>query len=253
MRKAIKLIVLIATMLLLGCQNVNNPSGLPKESNSDTEYDSNEQVTSNLNFNDKTVTPPQYESMEARSLEEFNVMREMSTCADEEQLQQYIQSIVGNGIQSKDNLLNFVETIDSLPQIPILNGDVTWICFSRGVSIDTGKETSVAFVSTEAESGEWTRVEYAFSITDVSAKISDEKALCGEASVLDSPIKNSNGNLTLYIETRSPHPSGNGTMIQWVAEVDGIFTRIYYYTNNADDVKTESLFSNIKTDCWKER
>jgi hypothetical protein len=35
-------------------------------------------------------------------------------------------------------------------------------------------------------------------------------------------------------------------MIQWIGEVDGIFTRIYYFTNNTGNVKTENLFNDMK-------
>ena len=101
-------------------------------------------------------------------------------------------------------------------------------------------------VTTEAANGDWTRVEYVLSVSDVSKKISDEKISIGEGSVLNSIVKNSDENLILHIETRTPHPSGNGTMIQWIGEVDGIFTRIYYFTNNTGNVKTENLFNDMK-------
>lgn len=151
-----------------------------------------------------------------------------------------------SGVQSKDDLFAFVKIIDCLPQIPILDGNITWTRFSHSISEDTGKETNVVYVTTEAVNGEWTRVEYVLSVTDVSQKISDEKVSIGEGSILNSPVKNSDGNLTLHVETRNPHPSGNGTMIQWIGEVDGIFTRIYYFTNNTGDVETGNLFNNIQ-------
>ena len=173
-------------------------------------------------------------------------MKEMLACNDETRLEQYIQGIADSGVQSKDDLLAFVKMIDTLPQVPILDGDITWIRFSHSISEDTGKETNVVYVTTEAANGDWTRVEYVLSVSDVSKKISDEKISIGEGSVLNSIVKNSDENLILHIETRTPHPSGNGTMIQWIGEVDGIFTRIYYFTNNTGNVKTENLFNDMK-------
>ncbi len=222
---------------------------LSSENNqNDVETAPNEQITSNPNSNDKTATeePLPSQSIEIESLEKLNEMREMVTCDDEMRLAQYIQSISDSGVQGKDDLFAFVKMIDSLPQIPILDGNITWICFSHSISEDTGKETNVVYVTTEAGNGNWTRVEYVLSVADISQKILDEKASIGEGSILNSPVKNSDGNLTLHVETRNPHPSGNGTMIQWIGEVDGIFTRIYYFTNAPGEVETESLFRNIQ-------
>ena len=224
MKKSLISIILILAIFLIGCGSVVNP-----------------------NSNDQTFTaePLPSQSIEIQSLEKLNEMREMLSCDDETRLEQYIQSVSDSGVQSKDDLVAFVKIIDSLPQISLLDGNVTWICFSHSISEDTGKEANVVYITTEASNGDWTRVEYVLSVTDVSRKISDEKISVGEASVLNTPIQSPNGKLTIHIETRSPHPSGNGTMIQWVAEADGIFTRIYYFTNSTGDVDTENIFGNI--------
>ena len=186
------------------------------------------------------------QSIEISGLEKFNEMKAMIANNDEAQLEQYVQGIASSGIQSKDDLIAFVKLIDSIPQISVLDGNVTSIRFSHTVSEDTGKETNVVYVVTEAANGDWTRVEYVLSVANVAQKISEEKAAIGESSLLTSAVKNSDGKLTLHIETRQPHPSGTGTLIQWVGEANGIFTRIFYYTNNSDSVKTDNLFSNIR-------
>jgi hypothetical protein len=240
MKKTIISIVMILVIFLVGCQNVENPSG--------SENDLGAQLTSNSESNNKTVLKEPFpsQSIEVKGLEKFNEMKEMLACNDETRLEQYIQGIADSGVQSKDDLLAFVKMIDTLPQVPVLEGDITWIRFSHSISEDTGKETNVVYVTTEAANSDWTRVEYVLSVSDVSKKISDEKISIGEGSVLNSVVKNSDENLILHIETRTPHPSGNGTMIQWIGEVDGIFTRIYYFTNNTDNVKTENLFNDMK-------
>lgn len=207
--------------------------------------DENTETTEITEYNTVANDPLPSKSIEIRDFEKLNEMREMVTCEDETRLSQYIQSIADSGIQSKDELITFVKLIDSLPHISILDGNVTGICFSHSISEDTGKETNVVYVTTEAENGDWTRVEYVLSVTDVAKKISDEKISVGENSLLTSPVKDSDGKLTLHIETRNPHQSGEGTMILWVGEAEGIFTRIYYYAGNADDVNTDNLFSNI--------
>ncbi len=229
MKKVLITMMLILSIFLSGCQGVEKIS---------EQTNSSDKITSTIDLPSHTI--------EVRSLEDFNKMKEMSVCDDESQLQQYFQSFAFERPQSKEDLSAFVNLIDSLPQIPILEGNITWICFSHSISEDTGKETNVVYITTEAANGDWTRVEYVLSVTDIPAKISAEKSEIENKSLLNSPIKNSDGNLTLHIETRSPHPSGNGTMIQWVGETEGIFTRIFYFTNTTSDVETEKLFNDIQ-------
>lgn len=229
MKKVLITMMLILSIFLSGCQDVEKIS---------EQTNSSDKITSTIDLPSHTI--------EVRSLEDFNKMKEMSVCDDESQLQQYFQSFAFERPQSKEDLSAFVNLIDSLPQIPILEGNITWICFSHSISEDTGKETNVVYITTEAANGDWTRVEYVLSVTDIPAKISAEKSETENKSLLNSPIKNSDGNLTLHIETRSPHPSGNGTMIQWVGETEGIFTRIFYFTNTTSDVETEKLFNDIQ-------
>ncbi|MBR2020495.1 MAG: hypothetical protein IKA05_08875 [Clostridia bacterium] len=237
MKKTLISILLIVAMFFVGCQSVMNQN--------DVENNSDEQMTSNSDMD--IEDPHEIKRFEVRNLETLNEMRDMLSCNDETRLEQYIQGIAKSGVQSKEDLFSFIKIIDSMPQIPILDGNIVWICFSHGISRDTGKVTTVVYVSTEAANGDWTRVEYVLSVADVSQRLSDEKELIGKGSVLNSPVKNSDGNLTVHMETRNPHPSGNGTMIQWVGEVDGIFTRIFYFTNNTGDVEVENLFHNIQT------
>lgn len=255
MKKILITMMLIFAIFLSACQSVVNQNDIPTQSDTkmenkqnDKETDPNKQITSNSNSNDKSSTsePLPSQSIEVQGLEKLNEMREMLLCDDETQLEQYIQSVANSGVQSKDDLFAFVKIIDSLPQIPILEGNITWICFSHSISEDTGKETNVVYITTEAANGDWTRVEYVLSVTDVSQKISDEKESIGKGSILNSLVKNSDGTLTIHVETRSPHPSGNGTMIQWVGETEGIFTRIFYFTNTTSDVETEKLFNDIQ-------
>ena len=229
MKKVLITMMLILSIFLSGCQDVEKIS---------EQTNSSDKITSTIDLPSHTI--------EVRSLEDFNKMKEMSVCDDESQLQQYFQSFTFERPQSKEDLSAFVNLIDSLPQIPILEGNITWICFSHSISEDTGKETNVVYITTEAANGDWTRVEYVLSVTNVSQKISDEKVSIGKGSILNSLVKNSDGTLTIHVETRSPHPSGNGTMIQWVGETEGIFTRIFYFTNTTSDVETEKLFNDIQ-------
>lgn len=50
-----------------------------------------------------------------RSLAKLDEMREMITCTDEEELNKYLRSIEGAGARSRDDLIAFVNMIESLP------------------------------------------------------------------------------------------------------------------------------------------
>ena len=247
MKRIIICIILVLSVLFGGCQNVDVQESSLEQSDTNIKTDPAEQTSSEPNSdNPLTKDPPPSQTIEIQGLEKLNEMRKMVACGDETQLGQYVQSVADSGIQSKDDLIAFVKLIDALPHISVLDGSVTWICFSHSISEDTGKETNVVYVTTEATDGDWMRVEYVLSVADVSKKILDEKIQVGEESLLSSAVTSADGKLTFHIEMRSLHPSGRGTMIQWVGEADGIFTRIFYYTDNESDVKTEELFGALE-------
>ena len=194
---------------------------------------------------DPATSDPISKTIEVGSIAKLGEMREMSVCNDEATLDQYLQSIASTGIEHKAELIAFVNLIDSLPHLSVLDGNITRICASHGISEDTGEKTDVVFITTEAENGDWTRVEYVTSVTNVAEKIADEKASVSEKSLLSEPIESADGKLTIHIETREPHPSDNGTIIQWVGEIDSIFTRIFYYSDNAGEIKAENVIGKM--------
>lgn len=270
MKKTMICIVLTFTLFLIGCHNddIQNHSSEqsnilethPTEVKSDFIEETSTQETATEatestemstqakeSATQERITDPLSQSFEIRSLEELNRMREMAECKDEAQLEEYVQSIKASGIMSKDDLLAFVKIIDSLSHVSLLDGKVTWICFSRGISEDTGKETAIVYIATESANGDWTRIEYLLSVKDASKKIADEIALMGEDAALATPVKTADEGLTLHAETRKAHPSGTGTMILWYGEADGIFTRIHYYTNTPENIDANELFGSLQT------
>ena len=262
MKRVLLITVILLIAFLVSCNTTNKINGnveISEEKSSElTEAFTTVEPSESTENNGYLETPETIEhntvlndmlpskSIEIYSIEKLNEMRDMLSCNDEVQLGEYIKSVADCGIQNKDDLFSFVKLIDSLPQMSILEGNITWIRFSHSISEDTGKETDVVYVTTKSENGDWTRIEYVLSITDVSRKISEERELIGDNSVLNNTVKSADGNLTLYIETRKPHPSDEGTMILWIGEVKGIFTMIHYYTGNSSNVNTDNLFGNIQ-------
>ncbi len=163
---------------------------------------------------------------------------------DDSAISQFIETNPSIGIQSKSELIKFVKLMNAIPNITLIDGDVTNITYSHTYSQDTGKETAVVYVLTQSENGDWTRIEYVLSVSDVYQKIMDEKSELGYDTLMSSPIQGADGRLLLYIETRQTHPSENGTMIQWVGQMDGIFVRVFYYTEDAKHIDAQDLFEH---------
>lgn len=180
-----------------------------------------------------------------QSLEEFEEMKAMVTESDQNQLNKYLQRFNGSGIE-KNDLETFVALVESIPYINLIDGKISWISYSTGTSQDTGLTHKVLYVTAKASNGDWVRLEYLLSEKDVAGKIAKESAEEKDTSLITTPIRNQDGKITLHTETREKHPSDPGDVISWVANVDGIFTRVTYYTTNASKVDTASLLGELQ-------
>jgi hypothetical protein len=182
-----------------------------------------------------------------RNLEQLKEMRKMAVLKDEEQLALYLRSVEGGGARNREDLTNFLNLIDSLPVLKIIEGSIVWIYYQTGNSRDTGAPYDVVYVSTEAENGNWTRAEYFLSIKDVSKEMERLKAEgLFDASTLKNPIQSKNEHLKVYCENRYKSASDKDDTIDWFLDVNGIFTRVVYYTNDAKNVITQDVFDNIQ-------
>lgn len=178
-------------------------------------------------------------SISVRGLDEVLTMREMLT-ASEDVMHQYLRSI-GGGPHDRKDLENFLQLLNTLPYVPLIDGEISWISHSYGESQDTGDYYSVFFVSTKASNGEWVRIEYILSTEDVMQKISEET----QEMTAMQPIHSSDNRMTVYAEKREPHPSETGELINWIANIDGYFARIIYYSNNAENIPSTNVLSTI--------
>lgn len=192
----------------------------------------------------QTVAPGS--SISLRSLDALEEMRTMVRQADGEELERYLSSIEGGGARSREDLKVFLKLVDSVPVLPILDGTVTWISRQTGTSVDTGEDYDVLYLSTQAENGEWTRIEYFLSAGDIR----DEVARLETAGILPSsaaaaPLRAADGRVTVYGETRELHASGSGELIRWYLEVDGIFAQVVYYAADAGAVSMRDVFTDL--------
>ncbi len=232
MKKTLFISILILLFLLVGCKSSN--SHLSNANSSTSESSGSSQAD-----------PLPNESIGVRNLEALNEMREMIECTDEEKLNQYLRSVEGGGAHSREDLIGFVSIIDSLPLAKLIEGDIVWLSYSHGQSQDTGENYDIVYVTMQAPSGDWVRIEYDLSVTTITDKIEAEALELSSSSVLLKPIQNEAGNVTIFSETREIHPSGTGKLIQWIANIDGIYANVIYYTKNADAVVATDLYRSL--------
>ena len=223
MKKVFICLLAISLFLLFGCEN-GTPSG-------ETPGGENDQVF---------ISPDTIWGIEVRSIEQLNEVRQKLSCSDEEFNEYFSYQL------TKENLAYFLELVDSIPLVPVVGGNIVWISYSYGRTIDSGKYVKDLIISTEADNGEWTRLQYIFSISDepdVDEAVTTPPPQ--DATLFTPPILSNDGEISVFAERRGDHPSGTGDFIEWYAHVDGIYTTIYYYTPDADQINTNELFGTL--------
>lgn len=206
----------------------------------DTTTDSGEDAT------EPPDVPQPPESIDLRSAAELAEMREMILCQDEQELQQYLSSVMGGGAQSRQDLIDFVNLVDTTPFVHLLQGEITWLNYSKGVSVDTGEPYEAFYVTVEADNGEWVRCTYSWTKQDTAARLTAVLDALGGDMGMDGPVLTDDHRMLLLAQQREPHPSGTGDTVTWWGEVDGNFVEICYYVDSQKEVKASELFGSLE-------
>ena len=174
-------------------------------------------------------------SIDVRGLDKLEEMRGMLAKSDEE-LNPYLDTIPGGGLNSREDLVNFLELVDSTPVLKLIDGEVTWICHYP--------EDDILYISTKAPNGDWVRLEYFLSRdpADILGKWESNGAF--EDSTLSQPVKSQDGRITVYSQVKEPHPSGTGETVEWALTLDDTFVYAVYYAISASDIEAETVFGN---------
>ena len=153
MKRLLICLLTISLFLLFGCQNRNTNGGTDVEGTPSEEISGDE---NDLVF----ISPDTIWGIDVRSIGELNEVRHKLSCSDEE-FNEYFSSRM-----TKENLAYFLDLVDSIPYVPIVDGDIIWISYCHERSIDSGKYVKSLIISTESENGESTRLQYRFSVSD---------------------------------------------------------------------------------------
>lgn len=195
--------------------------------------------------------PPEYDLyIEVHSEQELSQMREMIGNSDEKALEEYLKTSP-NGAKSREDIENFVKLVDTVPYVSLIEGELTWACHKIGESIDTGKPYNILSIATTADNGEWVRIEYHLHSLESADALTNELKETDASAVLARPVQSKDKKVTVYTEIRRVQTAGKS--IWWTADIDGIFARIIYSTENMDAVKTESVFSNCTVTGFADR
>lgn len=155
-------------------------------------------------------------------------------------------------LESGADIINFLEIIESIPVLKLFDGQIIYIGYQWPVSENnsTGGELTtatqnlgIAYITIQANDGSWFRVNYRLSHKNRSKEDILESS-DRSTSLLQTPVQALNDRLLVYHETRAPHSTDSGEVITWFAVVDGIPVMIKYYSENANAVKTETVFNN---------
>ena len=247
--KKLVLILIALVFILTGCQKQpedelqnNTNGGEPENTTNGSESD---EITS-----DKMI----YTMIDIKSLEKLDEMKKVAQSEDEEAWDLFLEGInICKGIGAyklggfnREDLIAFLDLIDSLPILKLIDGKVIWINYEEGERPTTGEYYHSVIISTEAANGDCTMIEYQLSIDDIPARIESRKTTEELAeSILKTPLQTKDGRIKVYSEARKEHPSGIGDFITWILDLDGIYTGVIYYTKHADEVRANEVFQNV--------
>ena len=241
MKKTLALmIILLFTVILTACNtsSENVPTDAVVEI-SET-IDNPSETYEDISDNTESIEEPVYKYIKScSSLEELEQMREIFFWEDKEKLK---STLLHWGCFDLEELLPFLDVVDSIPYIDILDGDIIWLNYTEN---DTGS-SKVFSVAVTAENGDWVRIGYYLHTAEMEDSMSwaTDAALKRGATILE-PMESHDKRVALISEIRDKHPSYEGDRIRWWGTVDGIATEITYYSTNIDKIKTEELLNTL--------
>ena len=163
-------------------------------------------------------------------------MKQVLLSEDEGELKEYLSS-VENGATSKEDLEMFLELADRFSFVNIVDGELAWMYYFDGVSVDTGNRNQVFYVMLQSSNGDWIRYEYLLSVEDPHSDITTD------LQFFESPLTGTNKIITLLSEKREAHPSGEGEIVTWIADIGGTSAFIFRYSASEDQIKAENIIN----------
>jgi hypothetical protein len=231
--------ILLLLIVISGCNGCVDNSLDNEEMNTTT----NENPNSSEQTTDATHKEGPFDGMsiDIRSLDEFLKMREMLSCNEEDQLKDYLASLVGAA--TKVGIEKLITLADDLQFVNVVEGELSWIRYREGKNLNTDKEVEDFYIAFKAENGDWIRYEYYFT-EDIN-----ELYVSEDAQIFDNPIKGTSERITIHTEQRKLHPSGVGEWVIWTATIDGTSVFIHQYSTVVGQIKADDIINGNLTTC----
>lgn len=183
---------------------------------------------------------PDYYSFDVRSILKYNELKDSMKMNDDE-LNKYLESIPG-GIHNRSSVNNFINIVDTHPVLDFITGTVTWLNYSKGVSVDSKKPYEILHITVTAENDEWIRYEYLFSSSQ------SEQNYYGfadaEVTVFAPPLVSDDGNTEIFAQTVREHPSGTGSIITLYTNINDTTVRMNYFAKDSEAFDINYLLSS---------
>jgi hypothetical protein len=234
MKKIISALLLLVVIItsLCACNSLDSDNHNTTEEFLHSASDITENY-SNSNYND---TPHVNKIIDIRSIDELEKMKKMLLCEDEAQLNEYLASSQ-NGAVSIEDLKMFLSLADSFMFVNVVEGELSWMYYHDGFSVDTGKRTEVFYIEFRAPNGDWIRYEYLLSAKEPSTDVIKDSAF------FDKPLIGTNQKIALLSEERKAHSSGVGEVVIWNADIDGVRGFIFQYSTSEGQITADSIIN----------
>jgi hypothetical protein len=147
----------------------------------------------------------------------------------------------GHGVQSKQDLIDFVALADGTPYPKWVDGEI--------VSLDYESETKASpasiSITVETVNGDKVLYTYYLLIEDAAAYLAEAKQSIGERNLLTEPLSTADGRLTLHTETRE-YNADSEVQIMWWGEIDGNVISLAYFVSDGSAVDTAALLESLE-------
>lgn len=232
-----KILLFIAALFMVvcttGCGSVSDDKDLSLSS---------AKQESTLNSSNKTTNNTQEEPqskyvISIRSKDQLNELRN-SLSKSEKENKNYYDSIEGGSVQSKEDVVLFLNLIESLPVIDFFDGEISWICYDAGISADTNEFNESAYITVKSDK-DWARFEYQLDDENSSIMTKVDQF----SSDLEEEVCNKTNTVKLYSETIKEHSSGSGNIITWNMIIQDFPVTVVYYSSDEKNIDIKKIIN----------
>lgn len=229
---------IVCILLFTGCSHQPNNAIIPSETSS--------VLSETIPDEGGAQEPPRNDGISFYSLEELERLNVLLACQNSEEIEENLKGLIHGGQWDPQKIDAMATRFESLPYVVLIDGEITWISYTNGVTAADESPLEEIYVTITAENGDWVRSQYLFSVKDVDSKIERIITKKGDTSLITAPMHNQDNRIVFYTETREKHPTEEGTLIEWIAKIDGMYVEIAYYTADTNSVVTSVLLDEAE-------